>query len=187
MAYLSSTVKIGAPDISSVCVGGALGDPTGITQLPSVTLEAKLGEIIEAWDATLGYAQFIYLAVPASTTVTVGLLYQFDKNYTVTVVPVKGTSQKTGVAVVAAYTAVASSTSIQYAWFLQKGVLPVLKTAVQVVPQQPVYISTTAGRIYLTASAGGQILGARTQNTATVTSTTSTVNVYLNFSSLEGA
>ncbi len=188
MAYLSTANKLGAPDISSVVTSGNLGDPTVITQLPSVTLEAKLGEEMEAWDSTLGWARFIYLAVPTSTTVTVGLLYQFDKNYTITLLPAKSTSQKTGVAVVAAYTAVTSNaTSVQYAWFLIKGQVPVLKTAVAVPPQSAVYISATAGRVYVTSSSGGQLLGARSQNTATATAGVSTVNVYLNYSAMEGA
>ncbi len=188
MSYQSSTAVIGSPDVSNVATAALLGDPTGILQLPSVTMEAKLGELKIAWDATLGAANFIYLAVPTSTTVTVGLLYQWDKNYAVTLVPAKGTSQKTGVAVAVAYTAVTSNaTSVQYAWFLVQGQVAVLKTAVAVAPQQAVYMSATAGRIYVTSSAGGQILGARSQNTATVSAAVSTVNVYFNFSALEGA
>ena len=189
MAYFANALQIGVPDITSVVSQGSLGDPSGITQLPSVTMEAKLGTRVKAQDTANNWdGEFIYLAVPVSTTVTVGLLYQFDKTYNVVVVPVLATSKNTGVQVVMAYTGVTSNaTTVQYAWFLYQGTAPVLKTAVTVSPQSPVYMSATAGRIKVLSSAGGQILGARTQNTATVTSTTSTVLLYLGPSSLEGA
>lgn len=188
MAYSMVSPVIGVPDVANVATAAGLGDPAGITSLPSVILEAKLGEIRDAQDATLGNAKFIYLAVPTSTTITVGLLYQWDKNYKVVLVPAGGTSKNTGVAVAVAYTAVTSNaSSVQYAWFLIQGQVAVLKTAVAVAPQSPVYISATAGRVKVLSSAGQTILGARSQNAATVTSTTSTVTVYLNFSALEGA
>jgi len=187
MAYQNASVYIGTPDVTSVVASGSLGDPTQIGQLPSVTFASKLGDRMKAIDLANNWAgEFIYLAIPASTTITAGLLYQWDKNYTVTVVPAGSSSKNTGVTVCVAYTSVTSSTSIQYGWFLIQGQVSVLKTAVQVTPQQQVYMSATAGRIYFTASAGKQILGARTQNTATVTSTTSTVNVYFNYSAIEG-
>lgn len=186
MTYTLSSPTIGVPDVTTVVATGGVGTP-GIAQLPSVTTEAQPGQVVEAWDATLGNAQFILLKVPVSTAIAVGLLYQFDKNYTIVLVPAGGTSKNTGVAVTAAYTAVTSNaTLIQYAWFVIRGQVPVLKTAVQVAPQTAVYISGTAGRITNVSSSGKQILGARTQNTATVTTTTSTINVYLNFSAIEG-
>lgn len=188
MAFSNIDNRIGFPDFGSVITSGNLGTP-GIGALPSVTMAETLGDIREGYDATLGRGKFIFLAVPTSTAITPGLLYQWDKNYVVTLIPVKGTSQKTGVAVSCAINAVSSnSTSVQYTWFQVGGNATILKTNVTVVPQSAVYMSGTAGRIYVTASAGGQILGARSQNTATVTSTTSSVVVYLNGqSSLEGA
>jgi hypothetical protein len=190
MAYSNADNKIGVPDVSVVSASGALGSPwVGTTNdLPSVTVEVKLGTIMVAQDNTLGEAKFILLAVPTSTAVTVGLLYQWDKNYTVVVVPAGATSKNTGVAVAVAYTAVTSnSTSVQYAWFLMQGQVAALKTAVSVSPQSAIYMSATAGRFYVTSSAGKQILGARTQNTATISGGQSSVNVYFNFSALEGA
>lgn len=190
MAYAYADNKIGVPDITTVAASGALGAPwTGTTNdLPSVVTAGQLGQTVDAWDATtFGMGKFILLAVPTSTTVTVGLLYQWDKNYNVVLVPAGGTSKNTGVAVSVANTAVtSSSTLVQYAWFLIQGQISVLKTAVSANPQVPVYISATAGRIKVLSSAGQQILGARTQNTATVSAGQSTVNVYFNFSSLEG-
>lgn len=185
MTFIISSPTIGAPDVTAVVT--TLGSP-GIGNLPSVTTEAQLGQVVDAWDPVLGGAKFIFLKVPVSTTITPGLLYQFDRNYTVAIIPASGTSKNTGVTVALANNAVTSSaTLVQYTWFITQGTAAVLKTAVQVAPGTPVYMSTTAGRVKFVSSAGTQILGARTQNTATVTSTTSTVLVYLNYSSLEGA
>ena len=188
MTYTLASPTIGCPDVTTVVTSGNVGTPNALTQLPSVTTEAKLGQVVEAWDATLGDANFILLQIPKSTVVTVGLLYQFDTNYTITLIPAGGTSKNTGVAVVAAYTAVASNaTAAQYAWFVIRGTVPVLKTAVSVSPASAIYISATAGRIKVVSSAGQQILGGRSNNTATVSGGQSTVNIYLNYSSIEGA
>jgi len=185
MTYTLSSPTLGVPDVTAVVT--SLGSP-GITSLPSVTTEAQLGQVVSAWDPTLGAAQFIFLAIPVSTAIVVGTLYQFDKNYNVVIVPAGSNSKNTGVAVVAAYTAASyNASTVQYGWFVIQGTVPVLKTAVKASPQSPIYISATAGRIKVLSSTGQQILGARTQNTATITTTTSTVNVYLNFSALEGA
>lgn len=190
MAYTNADNKIGVPDVATVSAAGVLGAPwVGTTNdLPSVSVEIKLGSIMVAQDNTLGEARFILLAVPTSTTVTVGLLYQWDKAFNVVVLPVIATSKNTGVSLAVAYTAVTSNTtSVQYAWFCIQGQVPVLKTAVSVSPQTAIYASTTAGRFKVISSAGGQILNARTQNTATVSAAVSSVNVWLNYSSMEGA
>lgn len=190
MAYSNAGLQIGVPDVANVSSSGALGAPWVSTTnvLPSVPVEVKLGTRLTAQDNTLGEATFILLAVPVSTTITVGLLYQWDKNYTVVVVPIGSTSKNTGVAVACAYTAVTSNaSSVQYAWFLIQGQVAILKTAVSCSPQSAVYMSSTAGRVKFVSSAGMTVLGARTQNTATQSAGVSTVNIYLNNSSLEGA
>jgi hypothetical protein len=168
--------------------------------LPRPVFEPQLGQIVRAWEPTLGFGEFIYLAVPLSTAIPLGTLVSWDfsatapTNYSAVAVPVKGTSQKTGapVAVCVASTSYNSGSGItsnasaaQYAWFQLGGVTQVLKTAVQVAPVSTesgagVYVSGTIGRIYTTSSAGGQILGARLANTATVTATASCILVYLN-------
>jgi hypothetical protein len=179
--------KIGATDISTVVIAGGVGTP-GVGQLPSVTTEAQLGEIVTAWDGTYGSAEFILLKVPAALAVPLGTLVQWDKAYTVAVVPVAGTSKQTGVSVALAYTAIAANATLaQYAWFVIQGIAPVLKTAVTIPAQSPLYISATAGRVKLIASTGQILIGARSANTASVTTTTSTVLVYLNRSALPGA
>lgn len=188
MTYSSIEKTMGTPDLSSVIVSGAVGTP-GISGLPSVTMDTQLGTIVNGRDATLGDGEFIFLKVPVSTTVTAGLLYQWDKNYTVTVVPVSATSKNTGVSVAAAVNSVSSNaSSVQYTWFQISGQATVLKTAVAIAPQSKIYMTVaTAGRIYATVSAGAQILGARSGNTATISAGVSSVTVFLNRSAIEGA
>jgi hypothetical protein len=77
--------------------------------------------------------------------------------------------------------------NVQYAWFQIQGRAAVLKTAVTVPTNSRLFISGTAGRFHLAASAGKTIVGARTANAASVTSTTSTVLVDLYRPVLQGA
>lgn len=189
MAYSQTFPVLGVPDVTTVVLAGTLGDPTTINQLPSVTLEAKLGTRSKAQDLSNNWeGEFIYLAVPVNTTITPGLLYQFDKGYNVVVVPVGATSKNTGVSVVVGYNTVTSNaSSVQYTSFLITGIAPTLKTAVAVPPQSAIYMSATAGRFYVTSSAGKQVVNARTQNTATISAGASSVNVYFGPGMLEGA
>lgn len=187
MTFASTEPRIGVPDLTSVIVASNIGTP-GVGGLPSVPTEAQLGEYVEGYDSTLGKGKFIFLRVPVSTVVTAGLLYQYDKNYQVTLVPVGATSKNTAANVVAAINSVASNANaVQYTWFQIQGTATVLKTAVAVPPGSPVYMSATAGRIKVLSSAGMSILGARSNNTATVSAAVSSVPVVLTFSALEGA
>lgn len=181
MTFSFSSNVLGAPDVTvftTIAPGNA--------NLPSITIEPQLGEIRTAWDSTLGFGEFIYLKVPASTAIAAGLLVQWTAGYTVAVLPVLATSKNTGHQVAVPLVAIASSTSVQYGWFQIQGQATVLKTAVTVSPDSVVYASATAGRIKVLTSAGGQITGMRTANAATVTSTTSTVICYLNRPSIQG-
>lgn len=177
---------IGIPGLDGVYVAGTEGAPwLNANNLPNVTTEAQPGEIVSAWDtsSTLGGGgEFIFLAVPTSTTVTAGLFYSWDGNYRIIVVPTAITSQAvSGFPIALAINAVASNaSSIQWTFFQIQGRGTALKTAVQVVGSIPIYVSgTTAGRVKVLGSAFRAIIGARTANTASVTSTTSTVAVYL--------
>jgi hypothetical protein len=167
--------------------------------LPRPVFEPMLGQILRAWEPTLGFGEFIYLAVPVSTAVPLGTVcsYEFGPSgtqYSYVIMPAGATSLNTGapVAVCIASTVnnsgagiTSNAASVQYAWFQCGGATQVLKTNIQVAPVATeqgagVYMSATAGRIYTTASAGKQILGARLANQTTVTSTSSCVLVYLN-------
>lgn len=193
---------IGILDIGFVSVDAPGPGPaaTGLQNvatsvLPRPIFQPALGEVIKAVEPTLGAGEFIYLAVPLSTAIPLGTVVSYTLNGTaqfqVVALPAKGTSQKTGVpiAVCVASTVynsglgiTSNASSLQYAWFQCGGVCQALKpAATQVAPGTVgVYASGTAGRIYFTASAGGQILGSRQANTATVTTTASCVLIYLN-------
>ena len=129
--YTPNTWLLGSIDLTSVVTAGALGAPFSTTTLPSVTIEQQLGQIVGAWaDNSLtsgfesGWAEFIFLAVPTSTTITAGLFYSFDAStYGVIVVPTAVSSQAvSGFPVAVAYNAVTSNaTSIQYTWFQVTG------------------------------------------------------------------
>ncbi len=183
MAYKFSDNVIGATDI-----GVYTTTAPGNGSLPSVTLEPQLGEIRKGWDATLGAAEFIYLRVPTSTAITANLLYQWSgPSYTVAVLPVLATSKNTGHDVAVAVASLASdATNVNYGWFQINGLATVLKTAVTANPDAKVYASATAGRIKMLTSAGGEIVGMRTAGAATVTSTTSTVTVFLSRPRMQG-
>lgn len=182
MAYQFTDNVLGAINMS-----GYTTVAPGTAVLPGSPLEPQLGEIRKATDTTLGAAEFIYLKVPTSTAITANLLYQWAGTYTVAVLPALATSKNTGHQVAVAVTSLASdSTNVNYGWFQIQGLATVLKTAVTVSPDSKVYASATAGRIKVLTSAGGEITGMRTANTATVTSTTSTVTCYLNRPAMQG-
>lgn len=181
MTFYFSAPTIGAPDVTVVTTIAP-----GIANLPSTILEPQIGEIRNAWDTTLGWAEFIYLKIPASTTLAAGNLVTWTGGFSAAILPVLATCKNTLSPVAVAPVAVASSTSIQYGWFQISGQATVLKTAVAAPPNVVVYASGTTGRIKILTSAGGQILGMRTANTSTVTSTTSSVTCLLNRPQLQG-
>lgn len=187
MTYSYSSNVIGAGDVTLLTTIAP-----GVANLPSTILEPQLGEIRTGWDPTLGSAEFIYLKIPASTTLAVGNLVTWNNPvggtsvYTAAILPVLATSKNTLSPVAVAPVAVVSSTSVQYGWFQIQGQVAVLKTAVQVLPNVVVYASATTGRVKVLTSAGGQIIGMRTANATTVTSTTSTVLVYINRPAMQG-
>ncbi len=183
MAY-----KFADDSIGSTQIGTYTTTAPGIAGLPSVTLEPQLGEIRKGWDTTLGGAEFIYLRIPTSTAITSGLLYQWSgPTYTAAVLPVLATSKNTGHAVAAAVASLTSdATNVNYGWFQIQGLATVLKTAVTANPDVVVYASGTAGRIKVLTSAGGQITGMRVASAATVTSTTSTVTVFMSRPAMQG-
>lgn len=195
MAYASSTPEAGIVDLSTVLTAGQAGVPWSSPSgaLPAFTPEQQLGQIVTAWDTSSttnnatgqgGFGEFIFLSVPTSTTVTAGLLYSYNPStYGVVLVPTAITTQAlSGFPICVAVNAVTSNaSSVQYTWFQCGGRCTALKTAVQVVGSIPIYVSgATAGRVKVLGSAFRGIIGGRTANTGTITSTTSTVAIYLN-------
>lgn len=180
MAYVITTPQLGDVDLGAIYT--TLGIP-GISNLPSVPTMSQLGQIVSAYDPVLGYAEFILLQIPVSTAVPLGTLATWNTlstgkfYYSYVINP---TTASTGAPVAVAINAVTSNaTSIQYTWFQIRGNTSILKTNVKGLPNNAVVLSGTAGRVLFTQSTGKTILGARTINTTTITTTTSLVPVTL--------
>jgi hypothetical protein len=168
--------------------------------LPNPIYAPQPGYIISAWETNLGWAEFICLAVPKSAAIPVGTIVTWDAAYNaVAESTTKSVGQQVAVSVASATISsgnpvtdplggglASNGTNVMYTWFLLSGRAWTLKTAVQVTPNVPIFVSTTAGRFKVVSSAGGQYLGARA-STATTTSTQSMAVVLWNRSVIEGA
>lgn len=137
------------------------------------TQNHALGHIVMARDPTYGVGEFIYLLGVASTVV--GSLVKWNATTYQTVLVTNTAVQAVPVGV-----AMSANVASQYGWYQIAGNAVVKKTAVTVNPQVTLFLSATAGRVKVLASAGLQVVGARSANLTTVTSTTSTVVVTIN-------
>ena len=178
MAYVITTPQLGDIDLSAIYT--TLGKP-GIGNLPSVPTMTQLGQVVSAYDPVLGYGEFVLLQIPVSTAVPIGTLATWNVPTTATYYSyvINPTTASTGAPVAVAINAVLSSTSVQYTWFQIRGNTSILKTAVKGLPNNAVALSGTAGRVLFVQSTGKTILGARTANVTTITTTTSLVPVIL--------
>jgi hypothetical protein len=132
-----------------------------------------LGTIVRAVHDTYGEGEFIYLLGVASTVA--GSLVKYNATTYQTVL-----ATNTAVQVVPVAVAMSANVDTQYGWYQISGNAVIKKTTVAVTPQVPIFLSATAGRIKVLASAGLQVVGARTANLTTVVTTTSTVVVTIN-------
>lgn len=139
----------------------------------STTKKHELGTIVRAVDSTYGVGEFIYLLGVANTEV--GSLAKYNATTYQTVLATNTTVQNVPVAV-----AMSANVAAQYGWYQIAGNAVVKKTGVAVTPQVNLFLSTTAGRVKVIASAGLQVCAARSANLTTVVTTTSTVVVTIN-------
>lgn len=147
----------------------------------STTRKHPLGTIVRAKDSTYGEGEFIYLLGVGSTVV--GSLVTYNATtYQTALSPTNATTDSVPVAV-----AMSANVASQYGWYQIGGLAVVKKTAVAVSPQVALFLSGTAGRVYVTASSGKGIVGMRSANLASVTSTTSTVVAAINRPAIEAA
>lgn len=162
MAFYPTSPRMGLPPIGSITASVAGAYPA-----------VRAGEIIEAFDQTLGGGEFIFLRGVASTAI--GSLVTYDTtNNTTTLAP-----HTAHLAQPLAVATAANTVTTSYAWYQIEGVAPIKKTAAKINPAVPIFLSATAGSISSTASAGLEVLNAITVNAATVASATATVNVLL--------
>jgi hypothetical protein len=193
MAFIAIDQLIGSAGLNAVYTAGNLGYPwvsSTVNPLPAVAIEQMFGQIIAAQNnssistqngsAIAGGAEFIFLKIPTSTTVTPGLFYTWDGAYNVTVASTTNTSGRP--LALAINTVSSNASSAQGTWFQVQGLGVALKSSFisNVQPNVALYISGTAGRVRTTASTLKSIIGIRSGNTVTVASTTSTLLVYLN-------
>lgn len=161
MAFVFRDTTLGLPPITSTLASST----TAGRSTPS-----RLGQIAKAYDTTYGEGEFIYLKGLDNTVVGSVVTYSPSTYQTALVPNTANLGQPVAVAMSANLTG-------YYGWYQISGVAVVKKTAVQVTPSVALFISGTAGRLMSTAASGKQILNARSANTATVTTTTSTVLV----------
>lgn len=134
---------------------------------------ASLGMEVVGADPVTGYTGRFKLLFGVASTV-VGSLVSYDTATGLTTL--SSTTGNTGLPLAVAMSANVGPTV--YGWYQITGAATIKKTAVQVLPNVKIFMSSaTAGRIKVLTSANLLILGARTANTVTVTSTTSTVLV----------
>jgi hypothetical protein len=157
MAYLITDHVIGSQPIADT----------------STTKNHALGTIVRAKDPTYGEGEFIYLLGVDSTVV--GSVVRYNATTHQTTLAVNTAVQVTPVAV-----AMSANVASSYGWYQIAGLAVIKKTAVQFNPTVAMYLSATAGRVKAVASAGLQVVAARTANLATVTTTTSTITAMMN-------
>lgn len=169
-------VSTDAPGVGSTSAG--LNDVT-TSIAPRTVFQPALGQIVQAYEPTLGYGEFIYLAVPKSTAVPLGTLVTFFTgalaNYTVAVMPTTAKGGEPGAVCVsntvgATGGITSNANSVQYAWFQLVGLAQTLKTAVIHTLNGRVFVSATAGRVMVTSAVGTELIGARfaSSNSATI-------------------
>jgi len=132
-----------------------------------------VGMVVQGYDPATGYTGKFKLLYGVANTV-VGSLVSYDAATGLTTL--SSTTGNTGLPLAVAMSANVGPTVL--GWYQITGAATIKKTAVQVLPNVKIFMSSaTAGRIKVLTSANLLILGARTANTTTVTSTTSTVLV----------
>lgn len=161
---------------SATAAAGTIGSTRGPA---GNSTPGRLGAIAKAYDPTFGEGEFIYLLGCANTVVGSVVTYNAT-TYQTTLSP--NTAKNAAPVAVAMSANVAS----QYGWYQISGLAVAKKTAVQVLPQVKIFQSATAGRVMPTSASGLEILGAKTANLTTVTSTTSTIVLLLNRPAMQG-
>lgn len=136
-----------------------------------------------ATSGTQGGIEAIYLQ-GASSTIEGSLVTYNPRDGSTTLVPTSNKNKGWPVAVSTA----AINTTGSYGWYQIGGVAKLAKDAVDFGTAAAVYASTTtAGYVQSSVASGAQLLGAITANSASVSSTTSTIFVTLDRPHLQGS
>jgi len=175
MAYFSTENRAGVPGAAIV------SDSSTPAVIP--------GTIVRMVDPVYGGGEFIYLRCLSGQVVGNLMTYVVASG-------VSPSSQSAAVALTTStknqgrpvVVAMATNTTgaQKYGWFCTQGTVPIKKTALKVNPNVALFLGTTSGRIGAASGSGKQVLNARTVNTATVASATSTVLCEINRPLLQG-
>lgn len=179
MAYTITNPQAGWMALANVDSGITTANNLNIgstTTIPSPPMVP--GMIVAGNDPTLGGGEFILLAGVASTIV--GSLVRYNASLFTTTLVVNTAVQVMPVAVSMS----ANIAATTWGWYQIAGQATVAKTAVIILPNVAVYISATAGKIKAIASAGLQVVAARS-GSATTASASGTVLVFMNRSHLQ--
>lgn len=120
-----------------------------------------------------GGGEFIYLPGVANTVVGSLVVYNPTAKTTTLAPNTANLAQPLAVAMAAV------ATTTNFGWYQVAGVATIKKTAIKVNPNVAIFLSGTAGRVMSTVGTGKEVLNARSVNTATVASATSTINVLI--------
>lgn len=175
MAYVLVDHRVGFLQITNIDAGITTANGSAAIPSPPMTI----GQVVRAVDPTYGEGEFILLVGVASTVVG-SLVTWSATTYQTALSP---NTAGLGVAVAVAMSANLAGT---FGWYQIGGLAVIAKTATQVTAQVPVYQSATVGQIMPTAATGRQIMGARSANLATVTTTTGTLIVQIDRPHLQG-
>ena len=174
MAYTFAEAQTGLLQIAGIDTG--VTSPDGVSSGSTSVIPTPpnvLGKICRADDPDFGEGEFILLLGVAGTEVGSVVKYNATTYQTVLV---------TAVAVQDVPVAVAMSANLAgtFGWYQVSGNAVIKKTAVAVTPQVTLFLSATSGRVKVLASAGMQVVAARSANLATIAATVSTVTVTIN-------
>lgn len=178
MAYSFTDGRLGMLQIANTDAGISYTSPAGVTTTKP-TPPATLGMVTRAFDPTYGEGEFICLLGVDSTVVGSSVVYN-TTTYQTTLTP------NTANLAQPIACAMSACTAGLYGWYQIGGLAVFKKTAVTVEPNVVMYQSATAGRVMDTSASGKQILGARSANLTTVTSTTSTIIISIDRPHMQG-
>lgn len=149
-------------------------------EFTQTTQAHPLGKIVKAYHATYGLGEFIYLLGVGSTVA--GSMVVYDGTTYQTALSPNTANQGRPVAV-----SMSANVASSYGWYAIAGTVPVLKTAIKILPKVKVYQSATTSRVMSTAASGKQVVNAISANAATIASATSTLDVLINRPFMQGA
>jgi len=174
MAYTFDDFKAGMLQVAVTDSGVTMANGSSAVPTPPNVL----GSVVRAFDPTYGEGEFILLVGVASTTV--GSLVTYDGTTYQTILCATTSNQARPVAV-----AMSANTAGLFGWYQIEGTAVVNKSTSSSFAATVALGVKSTGKVGATGS-GKEILDARTANTATVASATTTVNVVMNRPHLQG-